>query len=111
MNRRWLSLQLTRHSDVVVSLLADPFTAANIVIEHLMPLTSWSDETHERARAYVKGGRRPGRTWSAPFPGPPSTTSTPFRSAPQTAGDLFQTVGRRGRPAALVAVAGTRMGR
>lgn len=53
-------LQLTRHSDVVVPLLADPFTAASIVIEHLMPLTSWADETHQRARAYVKGGRRMG---------------------------------------------------
>ncbi|AVH61711.1 MULTISPECIES: zinc-ribbon domain-containing protein [Streptomyces] len=51
-------LQLTRRSDVAVPLLADPFTAASIVIEHLMSVVSWPDETRQRARAYVKGGRR-----------------------------------------------------
>lgn len=38
-------LQLTRRSDVLVPLLADPFTAASIVIEHLVSLTSWPEET------------------------------------------------------------------
>ncbi|MEU2856578.1 zinc-ribbon domain-containing protein [Streptomyces syringium] len=53
-------LQLTRRSDVAVPLLADPFTAASIVLDHLMPLMPWSTETRKRARAYVTGGRRMG---------------------------------------------------
>jgi hypothetical protein len=53
-------LRLTRHRDVVVPHLADPFTAAGIVVEHLMPLASWPDDTRQRARAYLKGGRRLG---------------------------------------------------
>ncbi|MCG8970316.1 hypothetical protein [Streptomyces sp. CL12-4] len=51
-------LRPTRHRDVVVPYLGDPFSAAGIVLEHLMPLASWSDDTRERARAYLKGGRR-----------------------------------------------------
>ncbi|WP_329324599.1 zinc-ribbon domain-containing protein [Streptomyces luteogriseus] len=53
-------LQLTRNSDVLVPLLTDPFTAASIVIEHLMALTAWPEETRQHARAYLKGGRRMG---------------------------------------------------
>ncbi|MGW5496841.1 hypothetical protein [Streptomyces olivaceoviridis] len=53
-------LQLTRHRDVVVPLLADPSTAASIVIEHLMSLTSWPEQHPQRARVCVKGGRRMG---------------------------------------------------
>lgn len=53
-------LRPTRLGDVVVPYLADPFTAASIVVEHLMPLASWSDDTRQRARAYLKGGRRLG---------------------------------------------------
>jgi hypothetical protein len=53
-------LRPARHRDVVVPHLADPFTAAGIVLEHLMPLASWPDNTRQRARAYVKGGRRLG---------------------------------------------------
>ncbi|MFD5389191.1 zinc-ribbon domain-containing protein [Streptomyces sp. NPDC127074] len=53
-------LRPTRHRDVVVPYLADPFTAASVVLEHLMPLTPWPDGTRQRARAYLKGGRRLG---------------------------------------------------
>lgn len=53
-------LRLIQRSDVAVPHLADPFTAASIVIEHLMSLTPWPAETHQRASAYVKGGRRLG---------------------------------------------------
>lgn len=53
-------LKPTRHHDVVVPHLADPFTAASIVVEHLMPLAPWPDDTCQRARAYLKGGRRLG---------------------------------------------------
>ncbi|WP_333751508.1 zinc-ribbon domain-containing protein [Streptomyces sp. IBSBF 2394] len=53
-------LRPTRHRDVVVPHLTDPFTAASIVLEHLMPLASWPDDTRQRARAYLKGGRRLG---------------------------------------------------
>ncbi|MFF1263857.1 zinc-ribbon domain-containing protein [Streptomyces sp. NPDC058321] len=53
-------LQLTRQGDVSVPQLADPFTSASIVLEHLMSLTSWPVETHRRARSYVTGGRRLG---------------------------------------------------
>jgi very-short-patch-repair endonuclease len=53
-------LQLTRSSDVAVPLLADPFTAASVVLDHLMSLMAWPTETHERARAYTAGGRRLG---------------------------------------------------
>lgn len=53
-------LQLTRRSDVSVPLLADPFTTASLVVDHLMPLMPWPAETRKRARAYVRGGRRLG---------------------------------------------------
>ncbi|WP_228183901.1 zinc-ribbon domain-containing protein [Streptomyces anulatus] len=53
-------LHLTRPGDVAVPLLADPFTAASVVLDHLMSLTAWPTETHERARAYIAGGRRLG---------------------------------------------------
>ncbi|MFJ8085207.1 hypothetical protein ACIQ6Y_31875 [Streptomyces sp. NPDC096205] len=53
-------LRPTRHGDVVVPYLADPFTAASIVVEHLMPLASWPDNIRRRTRAYLKGGRRLG---------------------------------------------------
>ncbi|MFE1522083.1 hypothetical protein ACFW9I_35715, partial [[Kitasatospora] papulosa] len=53
-------LQLTRPGDIAVPLLADPFTAASVVLDHLMSLTAWPTATHERVRAYIAGGRRLG---------------------------------------------------
>lgn len=53
-------LRPTWHRDVVVPHLADPFTAASVVLEHLLPLMPWPDETRQRARDYLKGGRRLG---------------------------------------------------
>ncbi|MET7563785.1 hypothetical protein ABZS95_26825 [Streptomyces sp. NPDC005479] len=54
-------LRPTRPNDVTVPLLADPFTTASIVIDHLMPLMPWPAETRARARTYVTGGRRLGQ--------------------------------------------------
>lgn len=53
-------LQPIRRSDVAVPLLADPFTAASVVLDHLMSLVAWPAATRERARSYIAGGRRLG---------------------------------------------------
>ncbi|MGV9268074.1 zinc-ribbon domain-containing protein [Kitasatospora sp. NPDC003701] len=54
-------LRLTRASDVAVPLLADPFTTASLVVDHLMTLLQWPEETRGRARAYTRGGGRRGQ--------------------------------------------------
>ncbi|MEU5425934.1 zinc-ribbon domain-containing protein [Streptomyces olivoreticuli] len=54
-------LEVLRPADVTVPLLADPFTAASLVLDHLMTLLPWPAATHERARAYTAEGRRRGQ--------------------------------------------------
>ncbi|MFB8242414.1 hypothetical protein ACFC58_38375 [Kitasatospora purpeofusca] len=71
-------LRLARASDVAVPLLADPFTTASLVVDHLMTLLPWPDETTSRARAYTGAGegassasstgRRPAGPGSSPSP-------------------------------------------
>ncbi|MFD4863460.1 hypothetical protein [Streptomyces atratus] len=78
-------LRPTRHRDVVVPYLADPFTAASVVVEHLMPLASWPDDTRQRARAYLKGGRRRGAALAQRLINERQTAAPPAsdRPAPQ----------------------------
>ncbi|WP_251983026.1 hypothetical protein [Streptomyces violaceusniger] len=80
-------LRPTRHRDVVVPYLADPFTAASVVLEHLMRLTSWPDDTRQRARAYLKGGRRLGAALAQRLINERQSAAPPAgdRSAPQPA--------------------------
>lgn len=80
-------LQLTRPGDIAVPLLVDPFTAASVVLDHLMSLMAWPTETHERARAYIAGGRRLGAELAErliaelrPATGPTAPPPTALRS-------------------------------
>lgn len=50
-------LNLLRPSDVSIPYLADPFTAASTVLDHLMTQLPWPAATRARARAYTAGGR------------------------------------------------------
>lgn len=51
-------LEPIRPSDVTVPLLADPFTAASIVLAHLATRIPWPLTTLDRLHAYTAGGRR-----------------------------------------------------
>lgn len=53
-------LRRIRQPDVVVPHVADPFSAASVVLQHLMLLASWPDGTRQRVRSYLKGGQRKG---------------------------------------------------
>ncbi|MFE7045502.1 hypothetical protein ACFU9X_40665 [Streptomyces atratus] len=72
-------------AEAVVPYLADPFTAASVVVEHLMPLASWPDDTRQRARAYLKGGRRRGAALAQRLINERQTAAPPAsdRPAPQ----------------------------
>ncbi|WP_158710027.1 zinc-ribbon domain-containing protein [Streptomyces katrae] len=54
-------LELLRPSDVALPFLADPFTAASVVLDHLMAQLPWPAATRARARAYTAGGRALGQ--------------------------------------------------
>ncbi|MGE7439512.1 zinc-ribbon domain-containing protein [Kitasatospora sp. NPDC001175] len=51
-------LELTRAGDMAVPLLADPFTATSLVLDHLMTLLPWPASVRARARSYTSGGQR-----------------------------------------------------
>ncbi|MFF4647712.1 zinc-ribbon domain-containing protein [Streptomyces sp. NPDC001389] len=80
-------LEPLRPSDVAVPYLADPFTAASVVLDHLMLQLPWPAETRARAHAYTAGGRaraqdraselisRPGLTDATPPVAPPRSQS------------------------------------
>lgn len=73
---------MLRPTDITVPLLADPFTAASLVLDHLMTLLPWPAATHVRARAYTAEGRRRGqelaeRLIAARRPVPPADEAVP----------------------------------
>lgn len=75
-------LELTRPCDVAVPCLADPFTAASMVLDHLTALVPWPEAARERARSYTAGGRRRGQRLAeqltaARQPTPAGTTHEP----------------------------------
>ncbi|MFH8492318.1 hypothetical protein [Streptomyces longisporoflavus] len=67
---------------MVVPYLADPFTAAGIVIEHLMPLASWSDEARRRARTHLKDGGRLGTALAQRLNNERQASATPGSDRP-----------------------------
>ncbi|MER5359692.1 hypothetical protein [Streptomyces sp. NPDC002785] len=73
-------LQLTRSSDV-----ADPFTAASIVLDHIMSLKAWPTGIRKRARSYITGGRRLGAELAERLITElrPATVPTTDRTVPQ----------------------------
>ncbi|MGC5040584.1 hypothetical protein ACPXCS_34035 [Streptomyces sp. DT190] len=97
-------LRPTRLGDVVVPYLADPFTAASIVVEHLMPLASWSDDTRQRARAYLKGGRRLGAALAQRLINERQSAAPPADDRPARASVRLRA--DRGRAVCLVVRAG-----